>query len=234
MITLAITSYERTDLLFESFKDVIDDDRISEIVIVDDCSSEKVYKEISHYCSSIRKVNLYRNDRNLDCYKNKREAIAVSLNEWVILFDSDNIISKRYVDRCEALMIAGVNDHTVYQPSFARPHFDFTKYSGSIISKYNASIHLQDSTFQTMLNAMNYFVNRKEFLRVWKGDIDPVTSDSIYHNYNWLNAGNDIYVVPDLEYEHRVHDGSHYKKNVRRTPHKLYDSIIEKLNNINA
>ena len=79
---------------------------------------------------------------------------------------------------------------------------------------------------------MNYFVNRDEYLRVWDGSIDPVTSDSLYQNYNWLNGGNSIYVVPNLTYEHRVHSGSHYQNNVRRTPQGFHDSIIEKLKNM--
>jgi hypothetical protein len=80
-----------------------------------------------------------------------------------------------------------------------------------------------------MLNAMNYFVHRDEYLRVWDGSIDPVTSDSLFQNYNWLKAGNEISVLPELEYEHRVHSGSHYQNNVRRTPRGFHESIIQKL-----
>jgi len=112
------------------------------------------------------------------------------------------------------------------------PHFDFTKYQGIVFSKDNVSKYIDDVTFQTMLNAMNYFVNRDEYLRVWDGSIDPVTSDSIFHNYNWLKAGNSIFVLPGLTYEHRVHEQSHYKNNVRRTPKGLNKNIIEKINGL--
>ncbi len=65
-------------------------------------------------------------------------------------------------------------------------------------------------------------------LRVWDGSVDPVTSDSLYQNYRWLEAGNSIYVVPGLEYEHRVHDGSHYKEHHRKTGN-LYNELVQKL-----
>lgn len=227
MISLCLTTYERTDLLFESFKQVIDDDRISEIVIVDDCSSLQVYGKIQEHVKDIPKVKLYRNEVNLDCYRNKKRSVELATNEWVIVFDSDNIMTKQYVDTiCNGL---AWRRSWILQPSFARPNFDFTEFSTEFITRTNVKQRITNTTFQTMLNAMNYFVNREQYLKVWDGSIDPVTSDSLYQNYRWLDAGNSIYVVPGLEYEHRVHDGSHYKNNVRRTPRGFHDSIIEKM-----
>jgi glycosyltransferase involved in cell wall biosynthesis len=229
MITLCLTNYNRTDLLFESFAQVINDDRISEIVIVDDHSDMECFNRVFEYTRSIPKVKLFRNEKNLDCYRNKRESVDRAANEWVIVFDSDNIMTKSYIDRVENLFVAGLNKKTIYQPSFAKPHFNFTRHEGLLVDQTNVGKRLTDDTFGTMLNAMNYFVSREEYLRVWDGSIDPVTSDSIFHNYNWLKAGNSIYVVPGLEYEHRVHNGSHYQNNVRRTPQGFHESIIQKL-----
>lgn len=231
MITLCLTNYNRTDLLFESFAQVIDDDRISEIVIVDDHSEMECFNRVFEYTRSIPKVKLYRNEKNLDCYRNKREAVSKATNEWVIIFDSDNILTKAYVDKiyeCNKAPYAWSED-TVYNPSFAKPHFDFRAHQMETYYAADIPERMKYDSFQTMLNAMNYFVNRDEFLRVWDGSVDPVTSDSLYQNYNWLKAGNSIYVVPGLEYEHRVHNGSHYQNNVRRTPQGFHDSIIQKL-----
>lgn len=231
MISLCIPTYNRTDLLYESFRQVINDDRISEIVIVDDASPEEVYNTIVWQTKAIPKVKLYRNDENLDCFKNKKRAVELAMNEWVILFDSDNVITSEYLD------IITSNNHLweskrIFQPSFARPHFNFSEYSGNV---YLSGRLVDSQTFFTMLNAMNFFVNRDEFLRVWETrdkNIDPVTSDSIYFNYLWLNAGNSIYVVPGLEYEHRVHSGSHYQNNRQRTPKGFHESIIQKLKDL--
>lgn len=232
MISLCITTYNRTGLLFESFKQVLDDSRVSEIVIQDDCSDglifAQIYNEI-HNPFGKTKVKLYQNHENMDCYRNKRQAISNASNEWVIILDSDNIITKEYIDRIEDLWMAGLNPKTVYQPSFAKPHFNFTSHEGLLVDRRNVARHMNESMFSTMLNAMNYFVNRDEYLRVWDGSVDPVTSDSIFQNYNWLKSGNSIYVVPGLEYEHRVHEGGHYRNNVRRTPHGFHQEIENKL-----
>lgn len=236
MISLCITTYNRTTLLMESFAQILDDKRISEIIIVDDCSTIENFNiiccEIGKLIERYPHIKLSRNDTNLGCYHNKKRAVELASNEWVILFDSDNIITTKYVDR---LGEKGYwFENIILQPSFAKPHFDFTKYakyglmSAVVINKNNVYQYADDSTFTTALNAMNYFVNRDEYLRVWEERSEPWTADSLLQNYNWLKAGNSIYFCPGLEYEHRVHDGSHYKEHHRKTGN-LYNELVQKL-----
>lgn len=225
MISLCITTYNRTTLLYESFAQVLNDDRISEIVIVDDHSNAEIWNAICVQLAEVNKVKLYCNDKNLGCYHNKKRAVELASNEWVILFDSDNIITKKYID---VLYKREWQNDVIFQPSFAKPHFDFIKYSGFLIHKTIVSEFANESTFTTALNAMNYFVNRDEYLRVWEDRPEPWTADSLLQNYNWLKAGNSIYFCPGLEYEHRVHDGSHYKEHHRKTGN-LYNEIVNKL-----
>src|SRR3989304_7109193 len=236
MITLCLTTYNRTQLLFNSFVQLIDDDRVSEIIIVDDCSREDVYQTVVWYCKDISNVKLYRNSVNIDCYRNKREAVSKATNEWVILGDSDNVFTEDCVDHVFNMIhfAKSVNDKlspsVLFQPSFAKPHFNFMNYAGVTYRKGNISEFISDPTFQTMLNAANYFVNRDEYLKVWDGSCNPVTSDSIFMAYNWLKAGNSIYVVPGLEYEHRIdnhgtEERSHYAKKFRETPRGFHEDI---------
>lgn len=227
-ISLCLTNYNRTGMLIDSFREVIGDPRVSEIVITDDSDLFHA-AEVTRMIKGWDNVKYFKNDYQLDCYRNKREAISKATNEWVIILDSDNTITKEYIDRIEDLWLAGLNPKTVYQPSYAKPHFNFTSHEGLLVDRHNVARHMTELMFSTMLNAMNYFVNRDEYLRVWDESVDPVTSDSIFQNYNWLKAGNNIYVVPGLEYEHRVHEGSHYRNNVRRTPHGFHQEIENKL-----
>lgn len=233
MISLCLTNYNRTQFLIDSFAQVLNDDRITEVVISDDHSDLNVYNQLVEYFKPYQKVKMFRNYENLDCYKNKRQAVKRATNDWVILFDSDNILTVKYID----VIYSKVWDASIIlQPCFARPHFDFRKFTG-VYTRYNLQSTVNDPTFQTMLNAMNYFVNRDEYLRVWEYSQpmlkqlggDPVTSDSLFQNYSWLASGNSINVVNELEYEHRVHSGSHYQKNVNRTPKGFHDKVLEKL-----
>ena len=215
MITLCLTTWNRDSMTFDAFRQVLNDDRISEIVIVDDCSDERIYNNLAFMVNGIGKVKLYRNDTNLGCYHNKRKSVELAQNEWVIVFDSDNILTKEYLDAIEPLSY--IPKTTLYQPEFARPHFDFRKFSGTVVSAFNVKNYMRLQHFTTMLNAMNFFINRDEFLKIPHRKEETWTADSIYFNYLWLKAGNKIYVTPGMQYDHLVHNGSHYKANVHKT-----------------
>jgi len=212
-------------MTIESFAQVLDDNRVSDIVILDDLSTDGSYEQLLNHCSY--KVRVYQNDRNYDCYRNKQRVVSLAKNEWVIVLDSDNIITPEYLNAIYT--ISEWNPIVVYQPSFAKPHFDFRKFAGNYYGDFDVRENLHDGAFTTALNAMNFFINRDTYLRAFNPDIDPVTSDSIYMAYRLLEQGNSYYFVPGLEYEHRIHPGSHYQNNVNRTPHNFHQSILEKL-----
>jgi len=232
--SLCFTNYNRSDLLFQSFEQIINDERINEIVISDDNSRPDVLEKIYFRFKDVPKVKIFRNEKNVDCYFNKKLAVERATNEWVALLDSDNIFGSDYVNRIETMIVAGINSKTLYQPEFARPHFDFRHLSGQLLNRHNIAQFMDNRSTDTMLNAMNYFVNRSEYLRIFDPYTNPVTSDSIYHNYRWLEAGNSIYVVPSLQYDHRVDNhGSeqrgHYSTENGRTPRYFHNDIINKL-----
>jgi glycosyltransferase involved in cell wall biosynthesis len=225
-ISVCYTTFKRTDLLFESVKPFLNDDRVSEIIISDDCSPTHIYTELEGFFTGMDKVKLHRNGRNLDCYSNKREAISRAMNEYVLILDSDNIFSTEFIDVIYAQHWA---PERILQPTFARPHFDSRKYNSLLANRKNVAKYAHESNFTTALNAFNLFVNREKYLEVWDGNVDPVTSDSIYFNYCWLKSGNSIYFVPGLEYDHTMSNDSHYKLNVNRTKPGFHDSIVRKL-----
>lgn len=214
-ISLALTHHNRYGMLRQAIANVIDDPRIGEIVISDDASNDGSFTKLEYFAQNNPKVKLFRNRNNLDCYRNKREAVTHCSFPWVILFDSDNVISIEYLNKIFAF--EHWNPDVVYCPCFAEPHFDYRSFSGLMIDCKNVAELMERKHFPTALNTCNYFVNRESYLHVWKGDIDPHTADSLYQIYNWLRAEKKIYIVPDLHYFHRVHEGSHYKNNWRKT-----------------
>ena len=214
MVTLAITTYNRIDMTLKSFAQVIDDPRITEIVIVDDCSTDQIFAVLLEMVGKMDKVKLYRNDKNLGCYHNKRRAVELASNEWVVLLDSDNVIDSSYLNAIDFAK----NPKELYAPDFARPHFDYRHFGGAKITWQNVKEYSQQKRFDCLINTCNFLVNRAEYLRVFDQDMkEPWTADTLYFNYCWLKAGNEIHVVPGMAYEHVVHDGSHYQEHVRKT-----------------
>lgn len=213
-------------MTIESFYDVYNDERVGEIVIVDDASDLDIYEDLKSMCDALPKVKLYRNLTNQDCYRNKMTAISYATNEWCILLDSDNKIDKSYLDRL--FEINEWDENTSYMPSFAAPTFNYEDYSGKVFSKENVAAYMDLPLFTTMLNCMNLFINKNEYLRVWQEIENPHTADSIFFNYCWFVADNKMYVVHDLRYEHKIHSGSHYILNNHKTGN-LYSVIEQKI-----
>lgn len=225
-ISICIPTHNRVEMTIESFNRVYADDRVDEIIIVDDASDEGEYKRLKAICDCMPKVKLYRNVSNLDCYANKRMAVSYATKRNAIVLDSDNEIGTDYIDKIFQYEWV---DNIVLQPSFAAPSFDFRNLEGLYVTRKNAAECIDRyPLFTTMLNAMNYFVCASEYLRVWKGDINPYTADSIYHALNWLEAGGEIFVVPGLTYHHRIHNGSHYQNNKHKTGN-IYHIIEQKI-----
>src|SRR6188768_255025 len=88
-LTLAITTYQRSDMVLEVFEKIYDHPLIDEIVIVDDASEWDTYCKLSELLYHKEKVKLFRNEKNLGMSRNKAEAVSKAKNDWVILFDSD-------------------------------------------------------------------------------------------------------------------------------------------------
>lgn len=219
-ISLCIPTYNRYELLIDSFVNVLADERIDEIILSDDVSDLAIYEKVQKFVSGISKIKLYRNEENQDCYRNKMTSLTYAKNQYCILLDSDNKIGQDYIDKIYE--IENWDNHVAYLPCWAMPHFDYRKYEGRTITKENATASMNDPTFTTMLNTANFFVNKDFYIKSWDGSVNPHTADSIFMNYQLLKNGGKLYVVPGLTYLHRVDDHSdeesgHYQKNCHKT-----------------
>lgn len=220
MISLALTSYNRTDLLFRSFSACLDHPLITEIVIVDDCSTKANYNIVKEHCKHIPKIKLFKNEINLGVYFNKKRSVELCTNDFIIVGDSDNLYDKKYLDtifdqnKVPYYPWNEWREDTILAPDFAKPHFSYQAFSGLTVDQHNVAQFINQPMFSTMLNTFNFFINRNEYLKVFDDSIEPVTFDSLYFNYCWLKAGNKIRVIKDFQYDHMVHEGSHFQNNI--------------------
>lgn len=201
MISLCITNFNRNAYLFKSFEQVYHDDRISEIIISDDNSEPDLFEAVARRCEQFPKVKLSRNPVNLGCFGNKHKAVSLASNDYCIIFDSDNVLSPAYID---LLFQKEWQPKVIIAPDFAEPHFDYRAFAGVTFNKTNIGLRAYEKGMDCLLNTMNYFVHRDSYLSVYQPKPDIKGADSIYMNYLWLMAGNEIYVMPNLRYFHRI------------------------------
>lgn len=226
-LTLAITTYNRPQMTIESFVKVLDDPRITEIIILDDHSEIDNWLELQALVPKNNKIQLYSNPENVGMAVNKMRAIRMATNEWVILFDSDNVIDVKYLDALErhAQWIKSI----IYCPSFARPAFDYREIFS--VEDYTLQWALAQPNIDQFLNTCNYVVHRDTYLSNWKEDRTVGECDTIWHNYNHLKNKGSLFVVPGMEYEHRIHQDSGWIRNrkVNQQKFKQIKQLITQL-----
>ena len=207
-ISFCLTNYNRSGLLIKSFAQILGDERIGEIIISDDHSDIGVYQHLVDYFKFNPKVKFFRNYNRVGVYENKMQSVKNASFKWCVVADSDNEYDANFIDK---IYEQNWHENTILQPYFLKPVFDYRRYSGITITKHNVWSFIGKPLFDCLLNSMNFFINREQYLKVWEPRENILGADSIYFNYLWFKSGNKMLVVPGLEYNHLVHEGSNYK-----------------------
>jgi glycosyltransferase involved in cell wall biosynthesis len=211
-ISVAITHYERPKLLPVVLKNIFYDERVSEIVVLDDGSSPgSLSKCIENLKSFKTKVKLFRRRENLGAFATKVQACSLCSNSWCILLDSDNTIFTSYVDAIFKLQ--SWEEDIIYCPGYAFPHFDFRCYGNAIFDFEDICIlQKQNRLNGPFINDGNYFLNINEFTKALKSykKFRVGAADVAFANYIWLSSGNRLRILRDASYYHRVHAKSNW------------------------
>jgi glycosyltransferase involved in cell wall biosynthesis len=218
-LSLCVTTYNRAQMCIDSFKEVIDDERINDILILDDCSTDGSYASLRKHFKGNEKVRVVQQMFNRGMSINKRDAIALAKNEWVIIFDDDNKIEQAYLNSLAATPDIFENVKEIYLPDFAKPTFDYRSYGGRWFDASTINRVSSLPMFGALLNTCNYVVNRDFYIKTWVFNKEMKGTDTIWHALQHLKAGGEFYVVPGMEYEHRVHDESGFMKDVDYNMH---------------
>lgn len=219
-LSICLTNYNRYDWTIRSIKQIINDDRISAVIISDDCSPDGSGKMLADYYSNNQKVKVIIQAENRNMSRNKMFALSYATTDFALLGDSDNIFTPQYLDALE--VIGELDPNVIYQPCFGRDQFDWTKYQGILIDRHNIAFYMEDALFRCSLNGCNYVVNPKHYCKryIYNPSIDA--ADTIHFLYNWLQQEGSYYIVPEMEYTHSVGEHSGFLKNVNKN---MFDAV---------
>lgn len=216
MISVCITTYNRYNRTIKSFSSILDDDRVSEIVICDDCSEDSIFNKLKSEIEKLnnQKIKLFKNDKNKGAFLNKVESIKKCSNDWVALIDSDNEINRSYIDK----LPKSRDEKTFYLPSIAvcsSTLLNYSEYSGQTFDK-NA---FNNKIINTPLsNTGNYFFNKHTYLKAVNMEsnlINPYGLCSLYPlwlGYKYID-GFKIKVIEGLHYKHGLDTDGWFNKN---------------------
>jgi glycosyltransferase involved in cell wall biosynthesis len=219
-ISIAIPTHDDRLYWFgQTVRNLCNHPAISEIIIVDDASEQNIFDKIMNTTLPLNNLQLYQNDKRLGVFKNKINAVLKCKEKWVALLDSDNVFNVDYIDA----FLQCKEHYDINCPVKGLPAFDYSKYSGVAMTAKIAAGNVNDPAFVMAINTGNYIVDRERFLSVLKpmyhsGVTVPYCADVLWMNYHLLSAGQSMYFVPWMEYQHNDHPNSTYRINKQREP----------------
>jgi hypothetical protein len=226
MFSLCIPTMDRFDKFLNNYLDkYITNTLIDEIIITDENGND--IKQIKNKYGDNAKLVLLQNESKLGPFLNKLKACSYAKNEWIVLMDSDNFADLDYFETAKQYIETKLDNqkNIILAPSKARPNFDYSHLSGFIYKKGLFESNLQkenslkkhyNTSSRIMINTGNYVLNKYliDNLNISSESENIKQSSScdvIYFNlllFQQLDLN--LHIVPNLEYEHVVHNGSVY------------------------
>jgi len=226
MFSLCIPTMDRFDIfLYRYLEKYLSNEFISEIIITDENGND--IEKIRNIYGENKKLKLYKNENRLGPFLNKIKACSLANNEWIVLMDSDNFAYKNYFSIAKDYIENNIKDqkNIILAPCRANPNFNYSHLSGFIYKRGDFTknsikeqqLKTDNNTIsEVLMNTGNYVINKYLINNLnLQNEIDNIKKSSacdvIYFNtllFEQLDLH--MHVVPNLEYDHIVHDGSIY------------------------
>lgn len=95
IISVIVTSYNRELYVAETIQSILASTyKNYELIIVDDCSTDKTQDIIEDYVSKFPQIRYFKNKFNLGEYKNRNLAASYARGKYIKFLDSDDVMSK--------------------------------------------------------------------------------------------------------------------------------------------
>ena len=238
-VSLCIPTMNRWDFLKANIPQYLANPYIQEIVISDENGQDAAQIRATFNDPKIR-VDV--NQKQLGPFLNKRKVVSLAKGPFVCIMDSDNFAPVSYFNAWANYLNGQVPDErTIYSPIRTTPQqkhkgFDFTILRGAKITSKNFK-HFWRSTgpecAETLFNLGNYIISKSLFettktipeLRYFETQKGP---DVMFQNYMmWATNNMTMVVVPNMEYQHVVHDGSYVVNYQQEMNYPFFNSLYK-------
>lgn len=188
--TIVIPTYNSTKYLFELLKSTLKLKYCNEIVIIDDNSNMNEFQNLKNISEmeNFKSLNIkiYRNNKNLGGFYNKRKGVTLSSNEVIYQIDSDNIVTKRtikFLNKLENLNL--ILPGEIFFPSKINL-FKKYKYLENIIFFRNNDVLFTKKNQTLDLNDVNFELSNENSKKFKDRTLKSI-----------LNIGNPIFLKSD-------------------------------------
>lgn len=229
-VSVCIPTMRRFSFLKDSIPKYLANPQVTELIVTDETGED--YDAITHAFSH-PKLRVYKNEHRLGAIANKQRAASYATGDYTCIVDSDNYAPPEYFQAFRSYLSSHpTTESTVFLPCFARPSFNYTRFIGTPITKFN--VHMMYPDINACLNTMNLIV-KTSFLRTynlmnhtpWCVDADGAHDALYFSLYSLFEMNASLVVVPGMEYDHVVHKGSWYMETVDRSRY-VYQRLMSK------
>jgi glycosyltransferase involved in cell wall biosynthesis len=207
LISVLMTAFNREQYIDEAIQSVINSSYSNwELIIVDDCSSDKTVQIATSYADLDNRIQLYCNKINLGDYPNRNYAATLAKGKYIKYLDSDDKLYPWSIKYCVNEMekfpdvgmgILLLNSHT-----------------------YNGSLYLNKHETQKMnwlqrpilsIGPTGAIYNREIFNKTGGFQVKyKVASDAYFHNI--MASFAPIILLPKDFFYYRIHEGQEMNK----------------------
>ena len=105
LVSVLMTAYNRQDFISEAIESVLASTYTNwELIIVDDCSSDRTTDIARSYMIRDRRIKIYINEQNVGDYPNRNIAASYAAGDYIMSVDSDDKIFEDGIENCVTLM----------------------------------------------------------------------------------------------------------------------------------
>jgi len=136
-VSVLMTAFNRENFIAEAIESVLTSSYTNfELVIVDDCSTDKTFEIIQYFAIKDKRIRYYQNEKNLGDYPNRNRAASYAKGYYITYLDSDDNLLIDGLKNCIEAMLqfpeAGVGMYWSYSkgqafclngPEAIRQHF---------------------------------------------------------------------------------------------------------------
>lgn len=185
-----------------------------EVILVDDCSTDRTPEIIQGYATKDDRFKFYRNDRNLGCGLTRRRAIELGTGEYFAFVDADDYIEPSFLS---SMLEACLNTGSEIAICGVFNRDEDYNYLGQDIAEKQYTVAKEQLYREYMLSSwiLQYAANKFYYRRV----IDRVKYSDLRYcedsttTYKWLWEANQAVVIPRSMYHYIRHDDSNSNKN---------------------
>lgn len=222
LVSVLMTAYNRERFIADAIESVMSSSYENwELIIVDDCSTDKTIEIAREYEKKDNRITVYLNEKNLGDYPNRNKAAEYATGDYIKYLDSDDIIYphgiemlvsalEKFPQAAMAIMSIGLPEGQEPYPILVKPYEAYTAYfySNTLLTVGPSGTMLRHNIFKKM----SYFSGKN-----YVGDTELNLK---------IAAQYPIVRVPQGFFFWRQHDEQQIKEGVINLSYHKYNYLI--------